>query len=623
MRIAIIERETEDIQDADILLVTFENCDKFVRRLKNEMPNSIVLAPSDYADVKLPIDKLLKLSSAFSIDPEFCQAIVDLSPDAIIVHDGSRILFANRRAAEIAGLSTSELVGKPLIGFVHPEFRKFVLERIKRMFSGERVPPAEEVLLLPDGRELHVEVNSSLIRFRGRPAILLILRDLTERRKFERRLRRLERFFMNARDIFFILDTKGRFIDLNPKFASLFGYEPEELIGRTSRNLVHPDDYAALKTFFRSVLEHGEGVGEFRFIRRDGSTLWLELHEWRFDDEVEGIARDVTAKKEIEKKLRESERKYREFFENTLDVVVVTDLKGRIVEVNRAFEEVLGYSRVEVLGKHYSFIVPEEVAERLYEEYRRAFEERRDLKNVVFEISTKRGRKIVLEGNVRLLRDGERIKGFISNFRDVTERVRLEEQLRRTNELLKRVFKVSELIVREDDLETLMAKTVEILSSYAEVWVAIGRGRVKLYTPNGVLEVDEDKIDVSRCRSFPIEAYGCMYGIMCVHGELSAEEEAIFRSLAEDLALAIRTIELTRAREEVLESLRRNVRDLSEVIDRIRNPLAAIAGYAELVEPELGKKILFQVKRIDAILARLDVDWTRSEDLIDRVRRSL
>ncbi len=623
MRIAIIEREAESVQKADVFIVTFENCDEFVRRLKSEIPDSIVLAHSDYADVKLPIDKLLKLSSAFSIDPEFCRAIIDLSPDAVIVHDGSRILFANKRAAEIAGLSISELIGKPIIDFIHPEFRKFVLERIKRMFSGERVPPAEEVFLLPNGKELYVEVNSSLIRFRGRPAILLILRDLTERRRFERRLRRLERFFMNARDIFFILDTKGRFVDLNPKFASLFGYEPEELIGKTSRNLVHPDDYVALKTFFRSVLERGEGVGEFRFVRRDGSIFWLELHEWRFDDEVEGIARDVTAKKEVERKLRESERRYREFFENTLDVVVVIDLRGRIVEVNRAFEEVLGYSRAEVLGKHYSFIVPEEVAKRLYEEYRKAFEKRRDLRNVVFEISTKRGKKIVLEGNVRLLRDGEKIKGFISNFRDVTERARLEEQLRRTNELLRRVFKISELMVREDDLETLMARTVGILSSYAEVWVAIGRGRMKLYTPDGVLEVDEDEMDVSGCRSFPIEAYGYRYGVMCVHGELSAEEEAIFRSLAEDLALAIRTIELTRAREEVLESLRRNVRDLSEVIDRIRNPLAAIAGYAELVESELGKKILLQVKRIDAILARLDMDWTRSEDLIDKVRKSL
>ncbi len=497
MRIAIVEREAEGVQEADVFIVTFENCDEFVRRLKSEISDSIVLAPSDYADVKLPIDKLLKLSSAFSIDPEFCRAIVDLSPDAIIVHDGSKILFANKRAAEIAGLSISELIGKPIIGFVHPEFRRFVLERIRRVFSGESVPPAEEVFLLPDGSELHVEVNSSLIRFRGRPAILLILRDLTERRKFEKRLRRLERFFMNARDVFFILDTRGRFVDLNPKFASLFGYDPEELIGKTSRNLVHPGDYMALKSFFRTVLERGEGVGEFRFIRRDGSVFWLELHEWRFDDEVEGIARDVT------------------------------------------------------------------------------------------------------------------------------ERARLEEQLRRTNELLRKVFKISELMVRENDLETLMARTVEILSSYAEVWVAIGRGRMKLYTPDGVLEVDEDEMDTSRCRSFPIEAYGYRYGVMCVHGELSAEEEAIFGSLAEDLALAIRTIELTRAREEVLESLRRNVRDLSEVIDRIRNPLAAIAGYAELVEPELGKKILLQVKRIDALLARLDVDWTRSEDLIDKVRRFL
>ncbi len=117
------------------------------------------------------------------------------------------------------------------------------------------------------------------------------------------------RFYENAEDMLFLLDLSGRFIDVNPKFAQMLGYRHEELVGRTSRKIIHPEDLESLKRFFKSVLSGNREKREFRFINRDGSVVWVEISEWPVYEDgklirIEGIARNVTERKELEESLR-------------------------------------------------------------------------------------------------------------------------------------------------------------------------------------------------------------------------------------------------------------------------------------------------------------------------------
>ena len=117
------------------------------------------------------------------------------------------------------------------------------------------------------------------------------------------------RFYENAEDMLFLLDLSGRFIDVNPKFAQMLGYRHEELIGKNSRNIIHPADLHSLKSFFRSVLNGKRLKGEFRFINRDGSMVWIEITEWPVYEDgeiirIEGIARNVTERKKLEENLK-------------------------------------------------------------------------------------------------------------------------------------------------------------------------------------------------------------------------------------------------------------------------------------------------------------------------------
>ncbi len=118
------------------------------------------------------------------------------------------------------------------------------------------------------------------------------------------RLKRYERFFQQADDLFFILDKEGRFVEINPKFAELLGYETSELLGRTSRMLVHNDDLERLREFFRDIKAGKTLRAEFRGVTKDGKTIWFEIVEWLSETgEIEGIARDITERKVAESRI--------------------------------------------------------------------------------------------------------------------------------------------------------------------------------------------------------------------------------------------------------------------------------------------------------------------------------
>lgn len=112
------------------------------------------------------------------------RTLVEVSPDAILVKQDDRIVFANRAAcALLHARNIDDIIGRSIYDFVHPDFRDLVRTRLARLASGEAVSTIEEKLLCLDGSVIDVEINSSPFMHNGRPASLFIGRDITERRK--------------------------------------------------------------------------------------------------------------------------------------------------------------------------------------------------------------------------------------------------------------------------------------------------------------------------------------------------------------------------------------------------------------------------------------------------------
>ncbi|HZC84940.1 MAG TPA: PAS domain S-box protein [Rubrobacter sp.] len=135
-----------------------------------------------------------RAEEALKESEERYRRLVELSPDTIVVHSGGTILFVNTAVAELLGAaSPEEFIGKPIMDFVHPDYRGTVRARIARSEQkGERNALIQEKLLRLDGGAVDVEVTSTPIIYRGEVATLSVIRDITGRKRAEEELRRRE-----------------------------------------------------------------------------------------------------------------------------------------------------------------------------------------------------------------------------------------------------------------------------------------------------------------------------------------------------------------------------------------------------------------------------------------------
>ena len=154
-----------------------------------------------------------------------------------------------------------------------------------------------------------------------------------------------ERFFAVNLDLLCIANTEGTFIKLNKSWEDTLGYSLEELEGRKFLEFVHPEDLAAtLQTM--SMLSEQKQVLNFtnRYRSKNGSYKFIEWRSQPYGKYIYAAARDITAQKNSELQLRESETNFRTFFETIADVIIVGNLQGKIIYANTAASLKLGYS---------------------------------------------------------------------------------------------------------------------------------------------------------------------------------------------------------------------------------------------------------------------------------------
>ena len=118
--------------------------------------------------------------------------LVEHSPVAVLVHSGGNVVFVNPEAVHLLGASDAgQLLGRPILEFVHPEFHTIVIERVRQISAGSTVPRLEERFVRLDGTPIDVEVATMEFTFQGKPAIQVVASDVTDRRRTERAQRLL------------------------------------------------------------------------------------------------------------------------------------------------------------------------------------------------------------------------------------------------------------------------------------------------------------------------------------------------------------------------------------------------------------------------------------------------
>jgi PAS domain S-box-containing protein len=308
----------------------------------------------------------------FQDSEERYRRLVEFSPDGIILHQDHRLVFLNPAAVQLlGGRSAEELVGREVMAFVSPESRELVAGRIRQTLEQQtRVDRAEVRLVRLDGQPVDVETAGVHLLFQGRPAVLVILRDITQRRRLEADLRESEERFRQLFDLMpdaLFLHEQGRFIEVNRQACQTLGFTREELLRLGVADIeVLPRE--ELDRLWRQELAGPMTLQSFHR-RKDGSTFPVEVRIQSL--RLNGgklrlaLARDITQRYQAEEALKASEARFRSIFENAPIGIGLMELNGRGLEVNPAFVAKLGYPREELCRQTTEDLLhPEDRAER-------------------------------------------------------------------------------------------------------------------------------------------------------------------------------------------------------------------------------------------------------------------
>jgi PAS domain S-box-containing protein len=292
------------------------------------------------------------------------RALAEMLPDGIVVHAGGIVVYANEAALTLAGGRCPEdLVGKPVMEFVHPDFRPVIAEQIRHLLDRPaKVQLIEQKFIRLDGTFVDVDVSSVSSRYGGKPAILTVIRDSTQAKIIREALQDSERRFhallehapdgMNIFEID-LQNEKRRLVFCNDRYVEMSGYTRMELLTCAD----HIDDFLEVqaregKMPATPAESYRSGVpqsGTCSWKRPDGRENYFEyttvpmLIDGR--PHLIGIDRDITDRRQTETALQ-----FTQFaVDHSAEAAFWMDPDGRLVYVNEAACRSLAYPRKELL----------------------------------------------------------------------------------------------------------------------------------------------------------------------------------------------------------------------------------------------------------------------------------
>ena len=296
----------------------------------------------------------------------------NMSVGAIYQSSDGKVTDMNPAAEHILGVSPAQISDldsiRANLKTVYEDGSDFPAEEYPSMISMKTGKPVQDQLMgiyFPDEGAYHwINVNT-IPQFRtgeDKPyQVFVTFDDITERKRADTALRESEEKFRLLTEksvvgIYIIQDAKMAYV--NPSLSKMFGYEPEEMIGRLSlKDLIHPDD---IQVVIKRLQERLDGESEsgsviYKAIKKDGSIIYIEVYGMMIDFQgrpaVMGTLMDVTERKQAEDALRESQERFSKVFHNSSSGINIFRLSdNRSIDANDSYLELIGYSREEVIG---------------------------------------------------------------------------------------------------------------------------------------------------------------------------------------------------------------------------------------------------------------------------------
>ena len=386
------------------------------------------------------------------------------APDGVYMSDlNGTFLYGNRKSEEIIGYRREELIGKNFLELnllTEKDLNKAV-QWLQENMKGNPTGPDDIELISKEGRIIPVEINTSVVQRMGQEIILAFVRNITDRKNAEEKLRESERQYRllteKMSDIIWIADMNLRTTYISPSVKNVLGFSQEERMRQTLDKQLTPNSLSlVLDVLSKEITLEKQGNAdpnrkmaiELEYYHKDGSTRWMDLviNGIRNDQgvltSIHGVSREITDRKRAENALTESENKYRLLADNIHDVVFFMDMNLNYTYISPSVKILRGYEPKEAM-KHtpaetltpssvdFALSILSEILELEKSEHG----ELNISRTAQLEMTRKDGTTVWVETKASIVRDeNQQPIGIMGVTRDITERKKVEDALRESEE---------------------------------------------------------------------------------------------------------------------------------------------------------------------------------------------
>ncbi len=376
---------------------------------------------------------------------ERMRRVLDADFDGIIVHQNEKVVFSNKQAQQLFGYdSLAETLGENAMNAFLPAQRSFASRVARRAIRKWEPTGRLEMMGVSRGNPepFPMEIASVPIEWEGSPALVSVVRDISQRKAVEEKLARSEAKYRslvdNLKEVVFQTDEDGNWLFLNRAWEEVTGFKVEESLGELFLNYIYPDDRDLNVERFKPLIDRKKEScrHEIRYRHKDGGYRWIEVFARLTLDENDqvtgttGMLSDVTERKAIQIQLESERSAMRAILNNLPFLAWLKDEHSTFLAVNDNFAQACGFERAEALvGKTDLDIWPQELANAYRHDDREVMGSGKAKQ--VEEMVEAEGKRHCFETFKSPIFDVDgKVVGTAGMARDITERLNSEEQMR-------------------------------------------------------------------------------------------------------------------------------------------------------------------------------------------------
>ncbi len=253
-------------------------------------------------------DESVEQLEALRESEEMYRTFIERSNDGVVVLQDRLVKFVNPRFVEMSGYSAETLLNTAFTDYLTPEEIQLLLDRYERRTAGDDVPSVYETAMTrKGGQKIPLEISAAVVSYEGRPADLVLVRDITERKQAESYLQKYRLLADTTLDIIMFVALDGRILEANHAAVRAYSYSHDDLLELNIRDLRATPGRPMVPGMLKR-LRHETLRFESVHVRRDGTTFPVEIQAGAttidHEEVILGIVRDITERKQAEAALQ-------------------------------------------------------------------------------------------------------------------------------------------------------------------------------------------------------------------------------------------------------------------------------------------------------------------------------